>query len=57
MSEHKIVESVGKSWDQAGYRPPWNWHVTCSCGWRVDGLRGQLAVFDAWHTHVAEQRP
>jgi hypothetical protein len=51
-TEHKIVEAMGASWDEQGHRPPYNWHVECSCGWTMRGLRDQMAMFDAWKAHV-----
>ena len=60
QTEHKIVESMGANWDAGGYRPPTNWHVICSCGWKARALRDQTAAADAWTVHrdaVSAPRP
>ena len=56
MSEHKIVEIMASSWDEAGYRPPWNWRAICSCGWSMRELKTQIDASDAWQAHVEEQQ-
>lgn len=52
--EHKIVEAMASSWDEPGYRPPWNWRVTCSCGWSEREFKTQIDASDAWRAHVEE---
>jgi hypothetical protein len=50
--DHKIVEAMGKTWDQQGHYPPRNWHYKCLCGHYEHGLKDQMAMFAAWEEHA-----
>lgn len=52
-TQHSMVEAMAASWDEAGYRPPWNWRYVCSCGHTERQLRDQIATYAAWKAHVA----
>ncbi len=48
---HELVRMVATTWDEAGYRPPRNWTVECTCGEVARSLSGQMAAMDWWDAH------